>query len=135
MHYIIGIGTVGIENKNISTKLRQMETEMSNIEIGKRIRKLREKHNYTREGLAEKLDISVKFLYEIETGKKGFSAETLCKLSKALSVSCDYIMYGEEEEQRNIDKIICILEMLKPGQVAQMQEILSILNRVLETCK
>lgn len=31
---------------------------MSNIEVGARIRELREIQNYTREGLAEKVDIS-----------------------------------------------------------------------------
>ena len=35
---------------------------MSNIEVGARIRELREIQNYTREGLAEKVDISAKFL-------------------------------------------------------------------------
>lgn len=105
---------------------------MSNIEIGERIRELREIQNYTREGLAEKVDISAKFLYEIEAGKKGFSADTLCRISKALSVSCDYIMFGEEEKHRSKEKIMCILEMLEPSQVSQMQDILKILNKMLE---
>lgn len=73
---------------------------MSNIESGERIRELCEIQNYTRERLAEKVDISAKFLYQIEVGKKGFSADTLCRLSKALCVSCDYIMYGEEKWHR-----------------------------------
>lgn len=105
---------------------------MSNIEIGERIRELREIQNYTREGLAEKVDISAKFLYEIEVGKKGFSADTLCRISKALSVSCDYIMYGEEKEHRSKEKIICVLEMLEPRQVSKMQDILKILSNMLE---
>lgn len=49
---------------------------MSDIRVGERIRELREVQNYTREAFAEKIDISAKFLYEIETGKKGFSADT-----------------------------------------------------------
>lgn len=65
-----------------------MEDVMSDARIGERIRELREIHNYTREAFAEKVDISAKFLYEIETGKKGFSADTLGKISIALSVSC-----------------------------------------------
>ena len=105
---------------------------MSNIEIGERIRELREIQNYTREGLAEKVDISAKFLYGIEVGKKGFSADTLCRISKALSVSCDYIMYGEEKEHRSKEKIICVLEMLEPRQVSKMQDILKILSNMLE---
>lgn len=101
---------------------------MSNVEIGERIRELREIQNYTRECLAEKVDISAKFLYEIEVGKKGFSADTLCRLSKALCVSCDYIMYGEEKEHRSKEKIICVLEMLEPKQVSKIQDILKILS-------
>lgn len=100
---------------------------MSSIEVGERIRELRESQNYTREGLAEKVDISAKFLYEIEVGKKGFSADTLCRMSQALSVSCDYIMYGEEKEHRSAEKIICVLEMLEPKQVSKVQDILRLL--------
>lgn len=49
---------------------------------------------YSREKLSENAKISVKFLYEIETDKKGFSAHTLVNLSEALGVSTDYIMTG-----------------------------------------
>lgn len=39
-------------------------------ETGARIRALREAAGYSREQLSEMADISVKFLYEIESGKK-----------------------------------------------------------------
>ena len=100
---------------------------MSNKQVGERIRELREIQHYTREGFAEKVDISAKFLYEIECGKKGFSAETLCRISQALSVSCDYIMLGEEKEHRGKEKIVCVLEMLEPKQVSRIHDILKIL--------
>lgn len=41
-----------------------------NIEIGKRIKKLRLQKEYTREYLAECADISAKFLYEVESGEE-----------------------------------------------------------------
>lgn len=63
--------------------------------IGLRIRKLREDRGYTREQLAEVSNLSSKFIYEIESGKKGFSAETLVKFRNVFCVSCDYIMLGE----------------------------------------
>lgn len=100
---------------------------MSNKQVGDRIRELRELQNYTREALAEKVDISTKFLYEIEVGKKGFSAEILCRISKALSVSSDYIMFGEDNSHRGNEKIVCVLEMLEPKQVSKMQDIVKIL--------
>jgi len=61
---------------------------------GIRIRKVREDNGYTREKFAEIADISPKFLYEIETGQKGFSAVTLYRISKGLHVSCEYILSG-----------------------------------------
>lgn len=102
----------------------------NNIEIGARIRELREMKHYTRESLAEKVHISAKFLYEIEAGKKGFSAETLCKLAEALSVSCDYIMMGEEKEHRGMEKTVSMLESLGPKKVSRMQELLQILSEM-----
>lgn len=106
---------------------------MSDIHIGTRIRELREIHNYTRETFAEKIEISSKFLYEIETGKKGFSADILCRISQALSVSCDYIMFGEEISSRGNEKLVCLLEMIKPTQASRMQDILQILYEMLDT--
>lgn len=67
---------------------------MSNVEIGDRIRELRELKKLIRDELADLAEISPKFMYEIEMGKKGFSAKTLIKLSKALGVSCECIMLG-----------------------------------------
>lgn len=105
---------------------------MSNLEVGARIRELREHQNYTRETLAEKTDISAKFLYEIEIGKKGFSAETLCKISRALSVSCDYIMLGEEATYGSNEKMNCVLEKIGPKQAKKMQDILQMLSEMCE---
>ena len=64
---------------------------MNNSEIGQRIRKQRELLGFTREELAEKLDVSTKFCYDIETGAKGMSVATLCNLSKELMLYCDTI--------------------------------------------
>lgn len=105
---------------------------MSNLEVGARIRELREQHNYTREALAEKTEISAKFLYEIEMGKKGFSAEILCKISRALSVSCDYIMLGEEATYGSNGKMNCVLEKIGPKQAKKMQDILQMLSELCE---
>lgn len=64
-------------------------------ETGARIRALRETVGYSRERLSEMADISVKFLYEIECGKKGMSALTLYHLAHALGVSADSILRGD----------------------------------------
>lgn len=93
---------------------------MDNEEVGKRIKGLRLKRKMTREALAEAADISVSFLYEIETGKKSFSAYTLGNLSKALHIESDYILHGDAEQNyvqlRNDiisrESLLCIQQML-----------------------
>lgn len=97
---------------------------MLDIHVGERIRELREAQNYTREAFAEKICISAKFLYEIETGKKGFSADTLIKISTALSVSCDYILYGEYKEHYSNENVMRILENMKPSEICKIQKLL-----------
>jgi len=64
---------------------------------GSRIYMARITRGYTREKLAELADITPKFLYEIETGRKGFSAVVLYNICMALKVSCDFIMTGNEK--------------------------------------
>ena len=68
---------------------------MINEGMGKRIKDLRKERNITREQLADKMGITIKFLYEVENDKKGVSAEILLKIATILSASCDYLLTGE----------------------------------------
>ena len=68
---------------------------MTRKEIGERIKRIRQMNKMTREELAEKAEVSVKFLYEVEMGRKGLSADSLLKIARILSCSCDYILTGE----------------------------------------
>lgn len=101
---------------------------MKNKEIGERIAYLRVVNNYTRESLAEMVGISPKFLYDIETGKKGFSANTLYRISKSLGVSCDYIISGINQSNP-ID--MTILEMFEPSQQKRIKELLHVIYELL----
>ena len=65
-----------------------------NREVGLRLRRLREQKELTRERLAEYADISVQFLADIETGRKGMTVQTLRKLVNALHCSADDIVFG-----------------------------------------
>jgi len=76
-------------------------------EMGNRIRKQRELLGYTREQLAEKLDVSTKFCSDIELGIKGISIQTLAKLTDLLNLSADYILFGECTQRNSVE-----LEML-----------------------
>lgn len=105
---------------------------MDRKQVGGRIRKLRELKHYTRESLAEKVEISPKFLYEIETGRKGFSAEVLCLISKTLSASSDYILFGKNEKNRDIEEILYMLDSLDSARQNTVQTMMKIINKVCE---
>ena len=66
--------------------------------IGNRIRKQREYLGYTREVLAEKIEVTPKFCSDIELGVKGMSVPTLCRIAKVLNLSVDYILFGSSED-------------------------------------
>ena len=68
----------------------------SNIEIGKRIRELREQQGYTREKFAELAGINEKYLYEVETGKKDLSEQKIYDVSFTLGVTMDYLESGKQ---------------------------------------
>lgn len=117
-------------NIKIGIILTKEEISMGNIGAGRRIQHLREANGYTREAFAEKAQISSKFLYEIELGKKGFSAEILLNISRVLSVSCDYIMTGNNKTDEENEQISEILESIDPGQMRRVKEILRLIQEI-----
>ncbi len=63
-----------------------------NIILGERVKLGRKSNNLTREKLAELVDVSPRFLAEVEAGKTGVSLQTLKNISIALSSSTDYLL-------------------------------------------
>ena len=61
-----------------------------------RIRRAREELGYTREQFAEKLEVSVSYLAELERGRTGISVKMLVKVCNVLGLSADYILFGGE---------------------------------------
>lgn len=107
--------------------------DKSDMTVGERIMFLRNSQGYTREYLAKKTDISSKFLYEIEVGKRGFSATTLLKLADALEVSMEYIMTGHGERKCDSELLAKMnqLEKYKPNTLEAVQELLQIAYDIL----
>lgn len=74
-------------------------------EIGKRICERRRHLNLTQEIVAEKMNVSVQMISNLERGNKAIKIDNLVKLSKILSVSTDYILTGKTFTERNPDLI------------------------------
>lgn len=83
-----------------------MENEFNKL-LGERIRIARDAAGFTRDDLAKILDMSPVHISGMERGNHGPSLETLVKISKALGVTCDYLLTGDisKAETLLIDKI------------------------------
>ena len=68
-------------------------------EIGARIAKLRKQKGFTQEYLAERMDVSIQMISNLERGNKAIRIDNLIKLSKILCVSTDYILTGSNFEK------------------------------------
>lgn len=66
--------------------------------IGNKIKTHRKSKGLTRAECAFQSGISDKFLYDIEVGNKGMSVKTLCKISKTLGVTADYLLKEAYDE-------------------------------------
>ena len=76
-----------------------------NVTLGERIRLARKANKLTREKLAELIEVSPRFLAEVESGKVGVSLQTLKNISIALSVSSDYLLGLDDEKINQLDII------------------------------
>lgn len=66
--------------------------------FGERLRSRRNSLGMTQEYVANQIDISLRFYQMIERGEKNVSVDTLIRLSKALSISADYLLFGAPSE-------------------------------------
>lgn len=100
--------------------------------VGIRIRELREKREMTREEVAAKAEITPKFLYEVENGKKGMSAGNLYRIAATLSTSCDYILLGVHRMDDEVRLESTYAEILKGFNDEQRKSVVKILSVLLE---
>ncbi len=116
-----------------------MDKKDLNEEIGARVRQRRKALGYTREYIAERANISVQFLFDIEKGKKSMTSLTIVNLAEALSVSIDFLLLGaekndgqkrgEEREERQSKKWEQMFSLLVPEQRELAEEMLRLFVR------
>ena len=67
-------------------------------EIGVRIKARRKELGLTQEELAERMEVSIQMISNVELGKKAIRPENLIKLCHALDTSADYILRGNRAD-------------------------------------
>ena len=66
-----------------------------NLEVGKNIRLERERAHLTREELAELIEVTPRFIADVESGRVGVSISTLKKTCEALNISSDCLLWSK----------------------------------------
>ena len=82
----------------------------NNLEIGERIRNIRENLHMSREKFSEMIDISDVFLGQLERGERSLSTKTLIKIVDYTGVTADFILFGNLENNSIISKINRVLK-------------------------
>lgn len=78
--------------------MQEKKRKPINIQIGANIRKYREFTGYSREILAEKLEVSPRFVANIEVGAVGVSLSTLKRTCEVLGISADRLLWDDETD-------------------------------------
>lgn len=71
-------------------------------EIGKRLVSARKAKGYTQEQLASLSNLSIKMISAAENGHKAMRPESIIKLCECLSISTDYLLFGESAKLRSL---------------------------------
>lgn len=99
--------------------------------IGMRIAELRNSKGFTQERLADKMEISSKYLSSIERGKENPTLDTLIKLSESLGVNIEDIFrfIQIEDSVKRKSLVTSLVNKADANQLKLAYKILSIIIR------
>lgn len=100
---------------------------MEKVALGRRIRESRISKGYTQQELADRAEIGVVYISEIERGVKMPSLNSFVKIIDALDVSADYVLRDELPSGKEYvcTEITEKLLVLTPGQRKAASDILN----------
>lgn len=102
---------------------------MDIAELGFRIKQCRKNKHLTQENLAELIDVSSHYIYEIEKGLKCMSLSTLVDIALALNTSTDYLLFGKQKysSQEQLDQLDLTLNDLPNQKRQNIAEVIKLL--------
>ena len=101
------------------------EKMLNNLEVGERVRSIREDLKMNRERFSEMIDVSDVFLGQIERGERSLSLKTLCRIVSFTGVSTDFILFGNTKNNSTLHKINRILSKSSQANIEYFYEIIN----------
>ena len=97
---------------------------MNLIEIGKRIKSLREESKLTQTKIAEYLSLDQSMIAKMEKGERNITSDVIEKLSALFCCTVDYILFGEHQEQK------CMVSFRTSNLTSDDLKSLAIINKI-----
>lgn len=97
-----------------------------NVYLGNKLKRVRLERHITRETLAEKIDVSSRFLASVESGQVGISLITLKKICIEFGISADELLgiTNISNDNKIFEDIINRVKQLPPEQLSPLLEII-----------
>lgn len=96
-------------------------------ELGKRISLRRKSLGLTQEQVAERMNVSVQMISNLEQGRKAIRPENLTRLSNVLQISTDYLLAGKGSTGE-VCGVAAKLYTLPPAQQKAVEQIIDLFS-------
>lgn len=102
--------------------------------LGEKIKKERLNRGLTQEELAEKANLSVSFMGQIERGERKLSVDTLAKIGNTLGVSFDYLLQSGQDSKHDtaIDELVYTLRGRTQNEIRM---VIDVARTIFKHCK
>ncbi|MBD3949899.1 helix-turn-helix transcriptional regulator [Aerococcaceae bacterium zg-1292] len=97
---------------------------MDLVEIGKRIKSLRNESKLTQNKIAEYLSLDQSMIAKMEKGERNITSDVVEKLSALFCCTVDYILFGDNQEQQ------CAVSFRTNDLTADDLKSLAIINKI-----
>lgn len=96
------------------------------VEIGQRLRQKRNELGLTREKFAELADIGAGYYGQLEVGTSQMSIDTLIKISRAMHLPMEYILFGNGYEPGDASAVQQLLCQCSERELKLAEEVLKL---------
>ena len=94
------------------------------IKMGERISERRKALKMTQEELAERIDVSIPMISNLEQGKKAIRPENLVKICSVLGLSADYILTGKTATKQDYTSLFEGIETLNQNEIGIIKNLI-----------
>lgn len=102
------------------------------IKIGKNIQKIRKSNGYTQKKLAEEIEVSVRYISDIEQDKSKPSYEVLIKICNVFQISLDQVFseYLNIKENKSMEYSLAGFDKLSKKDKETIENLIMYFNKI-----